>query len=79
MSLVAESLGTRGRTLSSIGIPLRLPTAARLAPSRTWARTWKRRIAPFALAACDLVETTIEAAGFGLLLASFLFTIYMLG
>lgn len=79
MSLMVEALGSRGRILSSIGIPLRIPTLRTPAPTRSWRRLLKRAVAPLALAACDFVEMTIEAAGFGLLLILFLMSIYILG
>lgn len=79
MSLMVEPLGSRGRVLSSIGVPVRMPALSSPTPSRAWKRTLKRVVAPFVLALCDLVEVTIEAAGFGLLLALFLLTFYVLG
>lgn len=79
MSLMVEALGSRGRVLSSIGIPLRIPALRPAVPARSWRRTLKRVVTPLALAACDLVEMTVEAAGFGLLLILFLMSIYVLG
>lgn len=79
MSLMVEALGTRGRILASIGIPVPMPVAPRMPSTRAWHRSLKRLLAPLVLAACDLVEVTIEAVGFGLLLTLFLFSIFMLG
>lgn len=79
MSLMVEPLCSRGRVLSSIGIPLRIPTRIAPAPSRVWKRALKRAMAPLVLALCDFVEMTVEAAGFGMLLVLFLASIYLLG
>lgn len=82
MSLMVEALGTRGRLLSSIGVPVRLENlrgAAARPSARVRRKTLKRVFAPVVLAACDLFEMTIEAAGFGLLMVLFLASIYVLG
>lgn len=79
MSLMVEPLCSRGRVLSSIGMPVRIPTLTAPPPSRVWKRALKRALAPVAFALCDFVEMTIEAAGFGMLLVLFLTTFYLLG
>lgn len=81
MSLAATALSSRGRIFSNIGLPMaqEAPVVVRTRPARSWKRALKRLVAPVALLACDVAEVTIEAAGFGLLMVGFLFTIYMLG
>lgn len=79
MSLMVEPLNSRGRLLSAIGVPIRLPRVPQVRPSRAWPRALKRRLAPLVLFLCDFVEMTIEAAGFGLLFILFMFCIYVLG
>lgn len=79
MSLMVEPLCSRGRVLSSIGIPVRIPALVAPPPSRLWKRALKRAMAPLVLALCDFIEMTIEAAGFGMLLVLFLTSIYLLG
>ena len=56
-----------------------LPDESAAATTRRRKRSFKRLVAPYALAACDFVEVTVEAASFGVLLYLFLFSIYALG
>ena len=75
MSLPANVLGSRARILTAIGIPLAMPMAPRVRP---WRRFMRRLASLLTLVTDDLIETAMEAVGFGLLLVLFLFTMYML-